>query len=108
MPGSREGGLWNHGVGWSNGQSVGALGNSLEGGQWSDRTCLLGKVESTRVASLTGEKTGVGRGRVGGRSGECPQEEEGAGGAPRLPAQGSCDSTPPSVQCGQPGCSWES
>ena len=35
-------------------------------------------------------------GLVGGQR-ECPQEEEGAGGAPRLSAQGSCGGTQPTA-----------
>ena len=104
-------GLWRQWVTCSNGWCVRVLDNSAEGRQWSGRNrCspASGTWTLEVVASVKGETTGIGRGRVGGRSGECPQEEEGAGGAPRLPAQGSCDSTPPLVQCGQPRCSWES
>lgn len=45
---------------------------------------------------LRGEGGRSWAGLVGGQR-ECPQEEEGAGGAPRLSAQGSCGGTQPTA-----------
>ena len=52
------------------------------------------------VASLRGEERrwGSAQDRGGGKSGQCPQKEEGTGGAPRLLAQGSFGSTQPTAQ----------